>query len=183
MPEPVSATTIGIWYLGYAALSVYARGGSAISSEARAVQEAATAVVESAERSQALFGEKAAAISRLRALANECAMQGWDGNEASAIHPLAIFMAERLLRALPDAIPLPEFAPEPDGSVSLDWIQSRNRLFSVSVGTNHRLAYAWLDGTDKGHGVAGFDGEKISRRVIEGICEIMNHGHATIRAA
>jgi hypothetical protein len=182
MPEPVS-TTIGIYLTGYAVLNFYARGGSAISSEAQAVQEAASAVVESAERSQALFGEKAAAISRLRALANECAVQGWDGNEASAIPPLAIFMAERLLRALPDAIPLPEFAPEPDGSISLDWIQSRSRLFSVSVGINHRLAYAWVDGADRGHAVARFDGDRIPRRVIEGICQIMNHGNATFRAA
>lgn len=181
MPEPVPVATFGICYLaGYAALNVYARGGSAISFEAQAAQKAATAVVESAERSQALFGEKAAAISQLRALANECAEQDWDGNEASAIDPLAVFMAEGFVRAMPDSLPLPEFAPEPDGSISLDWIQSRNRLFSLSVGTNHRLAYAWVDGADKGHGVARFDGERLPRRVIEGICEIMNHGNATI---
>lgn len=184
MPEPVSVTTVGICYLvGYAALNAYARGDSAISSEARAAQKAATALVESAERSQALFGEKASAISQLRALANECADQNWDGNGASAMDPLAVSMAEAFVRAMPDNVPLPEFAPEPDGSISLDWIQSRSRLFSVSVGINHRLAYAWVDGADRGHAVARFDGDRIPRRVIEGICEIMNHGNTTFRAA
>ena len=135
-------------------MNVYARGGNAISTEARAAQKSAAAVVESAERSQVLFGEKAAAISQLRALANECSEPGWDGEGASALHPIAVLVAESFLRALPDGIPLPEFAPEPDGAVSLDWIESRNRLFSMSVGTSHRLAYAWLDGADTGHGVA-----------------------------
>ena len=182
MPEPVS--TIGLCYLaGYAALNVYARGSSAISSEARAAQKAATTVVESAERSQALFGEKAAAISQLRALAHECSEQGWDGAEACALDPTAVLIAEGFVRALPDGIPLPEFAPEPDGSVSLDWIQSRNRLFSMSVGPSHRLAYAWLDGADKGHGVARFDGENVPPRILEGIRGIMNHGRTSLRAA
>lgn len=182
MPEPVP--TIGLCSLaGYAALNVYARGGSAISSEARAAQKAATAVVESAERSQVLFGEKAAAISQLRALAHECTEQGWDGDEACALDPTAVLIAERFVRALPDSIPRPEFAPEPDGSISLDWIQSRNRLFSLSVGTSYRLAYAWLDGADKGHAVARFDGENIPPLILETIKGIMNHGNAPLRAA
>jgi hypothetical protein len=73
------------------------------------------------------------------------------------------------VRALPDGIPLPEFAPEPDGSISLDWILSRNRLFSVSIGHSSRLAFAWLDGADNGHGVARFDGQNVPPRVLEGI--------------
>ena len=61
---------------------------------------------------------------------------------------------------------MPEFAPEPDGAISLDWIQSRHRLFTLSISASNRLAYAWLDGTDKGHGVARFDGRTIPRRVL-----------------
>jgi hypothetical protein len=116
----------------------------------------------------------------LRALANECTEPDWDGNEARALDPLAILMAETFVRALPDSLPLPEFAPEPDGSISLDWIQSRNRLFTLSVSANHCLAYAWVDGSDKGHGVARFDETSIPRRVLEGICEIMNYANPTL---
>lgn len=181
MPETVS--TIGICLAGYATLTAYAGGNSAISPAAQAVRKSVVAVVTSAERSQVLFGEKADAISQLRSLANECAEPGWDGGEASPLAPLAVRNAEKLVRALPDGIPLPEFAPEPDGSVSLDWIQSRNRLFSLSAGTSSRLAYAWLDGADNGHAVAHFDGEKIPHLVLEGIKGITLHGNAALRVA
>lgn len=168
--------------LGYADLYVYARRSSAISLEARAVHNAASAVVESAERSQALFGEKSVAISQIMALANECAEAGWDGDDAAPLAWVATHTAVQFIRAMPDDLPLPEFAPEPDGSISLDWIRSRNRLFSLSVGSTDRLAYAWLDGSDKGHGVARFDGERIPSRIVQGIVEIMNHGNVTVGA-
>jgi len=181
MLKPVPA--IGLCLAGYAALNVYARGGSATSSEARVVQDAASAVVDSAERSQVLFGEKAECISQLKALANECMQQGWDGDEACALDPLAVFIAETFVRALPDGIPLPELAPEPDGSISLDWIQSQRSLFTLSVSSSNRLACAWIDGADKGHAVAGFDGEHIPRLILQGITGIMGHGNAPIRIA
>lgn len=168
---------------GYAALNACVRGGSATSPEAGAVRKAASALVERVETSQALFGKKAAAISQLNALADECANAGWDGADAVAMSSLAVFKATAFVRAMPDGIQLPEFAPEPDGSVSLDWIQSRTRLFSLSVGTSDRLAYAWLDGADKGHAVARFDGESIPPRILEDIKAILNHGHAPVRTA
>jgi hypothetical protein len=158
---------------GHLALQSLAGGGSAISPEARAVHEAATEVVRSTERSLALFGEKAAALSRLTMLAQECAESGWDGAEAAAMDPVAVSTAKRFIRGLPDGVPLPEFAPEPDGSISLDWIASRTRLFSLSVSHSSRLAYAWLDGTDKGHGVAHFDGRNVPPRVLDNIKHIV----------
>ena len=175
--------TVGVWCLGYAALSAYARSGSAVSASAEAARQTAHAVVESAERSYVLFGEKAGAISELMALANECAEPSWDGDAAVGMDPVAVARAEDFLRALPEAVPLPEFAPEPDGSVSLDWTESRHRRFTASVGRSNRLAFAWLDGADKGHGVARFDGESIPPRVLQGILSIMNHANATLRVA
>jgi hypothetical protein len=180
MPEPVS-TTIAIGWLGYAATQGIARRSSAVSFEAQAVQDAVTAVVNWGERSQALFGDKAAAISALRALANDCAESGWDSDGASAMDPVAVVQAENFIRALPATIPLPELAPEPDGSISLDWFQARNRLFSLSIGANDRVAFAWLDGSDKGHGVARFDGHTLPQRVREGIESITRN--ATLWAA
>jgi hypothetical protein len=154
---------------GWLGLRALAGGGSAISPEAGAVRNAAAEVVESFERSQVLFGKKADALSQLAALATACDEPGWDGESAAAIDPAAVVWTERFLRALPDGMPLPEFAPEPDGSISLDWIASRNRLFSLTVGCSSRLAFAWLDGTDKGHGVACFDGQNVPQRVLDGI--------------
>jgi hypothetical protein len=168
---------------GHLTLHALAGGGSAISPEANAVRKAATEVAKSTERSLALFGEKAAALSQLAALATDCAEQGWDGDAAAAIDSIAVRSAERFVRALPDSMPLPEFAPEPDGSISLDWIRSRNRLFSMSIGRSTRLAYAWLDGADRGHGVARFDGQNVPPRVLEEIKGIVGQGHAGLRAA
>jgi hypothetical protein len=179
MPEPVS---IGFIYLaGYAALNAYARGGSAFSPEAREAEKAAMEVMKTAEQSQVLFGEKAAALSNLWVLATECGETNWDGANAAAIDIGAILNAQDIVRALPAGFPLPEFAAEPDGSVSLDWFESRSRIFSISVSAGSRLAYAWLDGSDRGHGVAQFDGERIPVRVLEGIRDIIGNGNAAFR--
>ena len=167
---------------GFAPLYSLARPGSAISAEAQAVQKAANNVVDSVERSQALFGDKAAAISQVWALANECGESGWDGDDALPLDHMAVFKAVAFIRALPDGVPLPEFAPDPDGSLSLDWISSRNHLFSLSVASGDRLPYAWLDGTDKGHAVARFDGESVPPRILEGITSILKVGSALVRS-
>lgn len=182
MPELVSAA-IGIYWIGYVALNAMTRPGSAVSTEAETVTEAASNLVRSAEHSLALFGGKALIISQLLVLADECSQQDWDGHGALAIHPVSLQNAENFVRTLPEAVPMPECAPEPDGAISLDWIQSRHRLFSVSVGPTNRLAYAWMDGSDKGHGVVGFDGLSIPSRVLAEIQSILDHGNATLRTA
>ncbi len=180
MLEPLS---IGACLFSSGFLSPHGRGSSAVSYEAEAVRKAQTVLVESVERSQALFGVKASAIAQLRTLANECSEPDWDGNGAEPLDPVALANAEEFLRALPGDLPLPELAADPDGSVSLDWIQSRTRVFSVSVGASRRLAYAWLDGSDRGHAVSRFDGSGIPLRVLQGIREIVIYGHASLRTA
>jgi hypothetical protein len=156
-----------------------ARERSAVSPAAQAVRKAASEVVERAERTRT-FGRKADAISQIWALANDCASLDWNGEGALPIAQVAVFEAAAFIRALPDGIPLPEFAPEPDGSISLDWIWSRDRVFSVSVGPSDRMAYAWLDGTERGHAVASFDGERVPDRILEGIKGFMRGAHAAV---
>ena len=129
---------------------------------------------KSIERPQAVFGAKEEAISRLALLAGE---RGPD--ETTAVHPEAVSLAESIVRALPDGIALPEFSADSDGAISLDWIESRHRLFSLSVGINHRLAFAWLDGTNTGHGVESFDGQQIPKRVLDGITSVVTNGTAS----
>jgi hypothetical protein len=181
MFEPISH--VGISLFGYAALSGYARSGSAVSDAARAARESATAIVASGEQSRALFGEKADALSRLEVLRDECGDPCWDGYDARPIDPVAIRNSEDFIRSLPDDAALPEFSAEPDGCVSMDWIRSRYRVFSVSVGATSRLAFAWLDGTDRGHGVARFDGIRAPERILEGIRGVTSYGEPSLRPA
>jgi len=170
-----TAVSIAEHYLdAFAVFSPSARQTSAISGEAQAVSRDTIAVIETIEHSHALFGEKADAISQLNAIANECSEVGWDGNEANPVDEIARHFAECFIRVLPEYVPLPEFAPEPDGSISLDWIRSRTCLYSVSIGGSQRLACAWLDGSNKGHAVEYFDCERIPQRVLDGIRSIMN---------
>ncbi len=124
------------------------------------------------ERSVALFGPKATAISQIWQLQRECATRDWDGYGAEPVSEVAAGLAQDFIRALPDGYPLPEIAPEPDGSLSLDWISSRDRLFSVSVGKRNRLAFAWLDGSDSGHGVANFDRELVPQKILDGVRDV-----------
>jgi hypothetical protein len=167
---------------GYRALQALAGGSSAISPEANAVHRAAVEVRDQAERSFVLFGAKAIALSELATLVSECSEQDWNGEGAASIEPVSVNTVERFVRALPEDFPLPEFSPDPDGSISLDWMPSRNRLFSLSIGRNDRLAYAWLDGTDKGHGVARFDGQSVPPPVLDAIERFVGR-HAGLRAA
>lgn len=171
------------WLQSHLPVPAIARRGSAVSAESSIAREAVNGVVESVERSEALFGRKAATISQIWALANECAESGWDGDGAEPIDRLVAFAAADVIRALPGRIPLPDVAPEPDGSISLDWIQSKDNVFSLSVGASDRLAFAWLDGSDRGHGVVRFDGETMPVRALQGIAETMKHGRAALEPA
>lgn len=179
MPEPVSLTRA----LAHCEVLPIAFQGTATSPEAAAIRDLERVIAEFRESSIALFGEKSRALSKIQELVAGHAEAGWDGEGAEPVSRLAATRAERLIRALPNNLPVPEFAPEPDGSISLDWIHSRTRLISVSVGETDRLAYAWLDGTDRGHAVAHFDGERIPSLILDTIRELVLPPNASIRVA
>ncbi len=183
MFEPLSIAVGAHLLAGYASLRNHSRPNSAVSSEARVVSDGAQEVVRAAERSETLFGEKARVLSSLNLLAAECSNAGWDGGDAQPLNLAALLAAESIIRALPEGIPVPEVAAEPDGEISLDWFRSRHCLFSLSVGTSSQLAYAWLDGANRGHAVASFDGVQLPDRVIQEIQKIMGPVDAALRAA
>jgi hypothetical protein len=149
--------------------------GSALSSEAGDVYKAAKDVLNSAERSEVLFGDKAEALSDLARLGAEYAQPDWDGDDGVPIDQSALSLAKCFIRAMPDDIPVPEIAPEPDGKISLDWSRSRSRQFSLTIGHGNRLAFAWVDGADKGHAVAQFDGVDIPSLVLDQIRRLVGN--------
>ena len=142
-------------------------------------------MVDRVERSDALFGSKTAVISELWALARSHSEAGWDGGEAMPADRQAIVRACAFIRALPDGCEMPEVGVDPDGAVTLDWMVSRHRMLSISVaGNSDRLAYAWLDGTDRGNAVAKFDRDTVPIRLMQAIRTLtVDPAHAALRAA
>lgn len=181
MPEPIS--TLGLMFIGCVASQPFARRGTAVSAEADDVSRAAFAVVSNVERSESLFGDKSAVISQLWQLHDECSEPDWDGNDAMPLSEVAVATAIEFIKAIPTGMPLPEVAPEPEGAISLDWIASRTRRLTVSVKNSTRLAYAWMDGTDRGHAVARFDGGEIPARILQDISSIVQHDNLAFRTA
>jgi hypothetical protein len=168
MPEPIS-TTLGV-AISYIALHGYARFGTAVSDEAALVSSSASAIVNAAEGSDVLFGRKAEMLSRLHDILEE--HNAADGDSPPA-DPVAVRTVTDFIVALPDDLPSPDFAVEPDGAIELDWIARRGELFSLSIGNGNRLAYAWLVGMDKAHGVVRFNGTHVPEAICQGIKMVM----------
>jgi hypothetical protein len=51
-------------------------------------------------------------------------------------------MAIKFAKLLPTSITAPEIGVDPDGEISFDWLGASNKIFSVSVDSHGRLAYA-----------------------------------------
>jgi hypothetical protein len=168
--------------LGFAALCSYAETNSAISATAGDVVEAATKILRATEDSVVLSGKRSNASAALAALKREFDADNWDGNGAVALSLAALARAEQFLWALPEDVPDPEVAADPDGTILLDWAVGR-RAVSISIGRNNRLAFAWLDGADRGRGVAWFDGIVAPSRVLSAVRSILPKAYAPFRAA
>lgn len=180
MLEPV--LSLGLMMAGYTAVAALSRRSSAVSNEAATVRRNASCVLKREESSVALFGPKAGAFSELAALASECSEDDWDGYGAIAVNPQALQLAHDIIRSLPDDVTMPTFSIEPDGCVSLDWMPSRTRTFTLSAGKSDRLPYAWIDGTDRGHAVARWVNGYLPPRILQEINRICTHD-STLRVA
>jgi hypothetical protein len=152
---------------------------NAVSEEAAAVREQALAFLAAKELVSPLLSPKSAVIARI----HEVASEGVGGEESMPVSPSVIERAVNFIRALPPDLALPDVGADPDGSIAFDWIVTRARVFSVSVGATNRLAFAWIDGTDRGHGVERFDGDAVPSRVLAGIREIIDARAAALRTA
>lgn len=179
MAEPILAVTL---VAGYTGLAQIRRRDTAMSSEAREVHRTSLTVRDYEEASIALFGRKASALNRLHEVLSECSESDWDGYGAEAYSPDAAFRAEQLIRSLPDQALDVEFGVEPDGTISFDWDLTNVRNFSLIVGESDRIAYAWIDGTDRGHAVARMASGNLPDRILNELQPFLPD-EPTLRAA
>lgn len=158
------------------------RPSSAVSMEASALRERAALIEQNYELSIALYDYKARLLQSLYEFAKECSDDNWDDYDASAVSEATVANAEKFIRALPDSLEMPELSVDPDGSISFDWIPDSTRTFTLSVSGSNRLAYAWIDGLDRGHATARFENGAIPDRVLTEIKTIANNA-STLRVA
>lgn len=133
--------------------------------------------LRSTEQTQSMEGRAVEFEARLRAALDALVID----EDQRAVPTAAVRMVSGLVRGLPASLPLPEVSIDPDGAISLDWMPSRTRLFSISVDDSERLAYAWVNGSDRGHGVVRLSGP-IPRPLLSQLLELMGDGTA-VRAA
>jgi hypothetical protein len=131
-----------------------AYSATAVSDAADRIQNAIRAFSQSNEGVQFFTAEQSIFETRLHAAIDETVPD----DDQSAIPAGAIDRALRLVKSLPGDIPVPDVAIDPDGAISLDWVGSRVRVFSMSVGDSDRVAYAWINSSDRGSGVVRFTG-------------------------
>jgi hypothetical protein len=104
---------------------------------------------------QARIAEPLAALYQLY---ERCQVQDWDGEDAEAISFEALIEAEKLLRLLPSSIPMPEFLPEPTGSIAFEWYRGRNHVYVLSIAGKKAIEFAGLLGQgNEIHGRTNFE--------------------------
>lgn len=106
-------------------------------------------------------------------------------NDPEQLLPSALTTARvfDFLYVLPRGTALPEATLDPDGEVGLDWMISKNRILSVSIGESNRISYAWHDGTDRGHAAVTFDGRKLPSHLMTLLTEMGLNATSAVRAA
>jgi hypothetical protein len=70
----------------------------------------------------------------------------WDGYGAQPISEAACNDAKRFLTMLPEAVPIPEIVPEPDGNIALEWYISKYEHFFISFSGNGVVTFVGMFG-------------------------------------
>lgn len=101
----------------------------------------------------------ALALNELKALAQD---RGVSARSAAAFQ-----MARRFLLAMPTHLPPPELSFDDDGEVALDWAGPANRMFSLAIRGDGRVAYALrLSPISRRRGIEYFGGD-IPQEVVD----------------
>lgn len=135
------------------------------------------------KHSTAVESNRSPLDSELRSLFAECNTPDWDSDGALPVSRRTLSVAMRLVGVLPKSVPLPEVSCAVDGSIVFDWMPTQGRMISVSIHESDRLAFAWLNGTDRGHAVARFNGADIPTIIMSTIQSILEGDNARVLAA
>jgi len=139
-----------------------------ISEAAKILKQANEHISESLQNSGTFLAE----MLPLQNAYEEASEEGWDGYDAEKINYATYVNAQKFLSLLPAGIEAPEFTPESDGEISIEWQKSSKRIFSVSVGQDGRLTYVGFYGKSRAKGVEYLDDE-IPQNILSNIKRIL----------
>jgi hypothetical protein len=91
-------------------------------------------------------------FNELCELAEECAEEGWDGENAKPVTKAVFDEGFRFLKSLPLGTAVPSVSAEPDGHITFEWYHSTSRILSVSIDSDGFLHYAAIIGPKKAYG-------------------------------
>jgi hypothetical protein len=106
----------------------------------------------------------------LRQILEEASHENWDGFDAVAITEETIQNAAQFIMAFPPSLCRPELGASPRGDISFDWARSSNRVVSAAISHDGKISYAWVNGSEHGHGgyvFAGFFDPAMYQRIQE----------------
>ena len=104
------------------------------------------------QKSDALGFAAKGTFQQLYEVFEECSSDGWDGERAKPISLEVLQCTKRFLNSFPLGIEAPEVGAEPDGSITLEWYRSPNKVISISINPDGWMYYAALIGTSRRHG-------------------------------
>lgn len=148
-------------------LAAYSKS-QGVSEEARETQRRIANLLGGLYNTESLGKPITSALNALEEVLEECSEDNWDGYEASSVTIDSYLEAKRFLRALPAGVPTPEVTVEPDGELAFEWYSGRNRVFTVSIGTDGTLTYAGKFGSSKAHG-KDFFADEVPGLVMAGL--------------
>lgn len=112
-------------------------------------------------------------FNKILHIADDCAVAGWDGDNAKPVIDATLMKAASFLKALPLGTEAPTASAEPDGSLSFEWYRSARKLMSISIGRDCFLHYAALIGERKAYGTEPFLGS-VPEVIIDLISQVTN---------
>lgn len=98
--------------------------------------------------------------------------EGWDGYDAETINISTFEYARKFIELLPFDTELPEFVPESDGEISIEWFDSPSWIFSISVSPKGRLSYVGFYGRNRTKGVEYLN-DKIPQSILSNIKRVL----------
>ena len=159
--------------MGCAAIQPMDAPISGVSEEARIINADYKSLTYYKEGSVALFGHKAKVLSELFEEVEHCREDKWDGYGAEPVSELSLRLAEKIIRCLPEDLPSPEITIDPRGYISMDWIPSKSKMFSLIASKTGRVPYSWLDGTERGYAVTNMKEGQLSDRLVDEMRRIL----------